>query len=84
MEIAFQKGSEEGCREHATCFAAERVWAPRATTVSFDKSFPSLRAEDPAVCHAIAACRSIGYDNDEIGILDIFDNLWQVIKINVG
>ena len=39
---------------------------------------------DPAICHAIAACRSIGYDYDEIGILDIFDDLWQVIKINVG
>ena len=84
MQIAFQKGGEEGCREHATGFAAERVWAPGATAVSLDKSFPGLRAEDPAVCHAIAACRSIGYYYDEVGILDILDDLWQVIKINVS
>ena len=84
LEVLFQEGCEESCREHPTGFAAERVWAPGATTVSLDKSFPSLRAEDSAVCHAIAACRSIGYDYDEIGILDIFDDLWQVIKINVG
>ena len=84
LEVAFQEGCEENCREHTTGFASERVWAPRATAVALDKTFSCLCAKDPAVCHAIASCRSIGYYDDEVGILDILYNLWQVIEINVG